>query len=55
MTASQGSNKNTLQVYKLSYVNFINLLQPSFHHDSIAANRLDNLKGLLVKSIQFAD
>ena len=47
MTASQGRDVNSLRVYKLSYINSVYLLPPSSHHNSIAANRLDKMKGVL--------
>ena len=55
MAANQGRNVNSLQACKLSYVNSVDLLPPSSHHDSVAANRLDKLEGMLVKSIKFAN
>ena len=42
-------------MYKLSYVNSVDLLPPSSHQDVASINCLDKLEGLLVKSIKFAN
>ena len=55
MVASQGRDVNSLRSYKLSYVNSVDLLSPLSHQDTVFVNRLDELEGLLVKSIKFAD
>ena len=49
MAASQGRDVNSLRAYKLSYVNSVDLLPPSSRHDSVAANGLDKLEGMLAK------
>ena len=53
--ASQDRDMNSLQAYKLSYVNSVDLLPPSSHLDSSAVNRLDKLKGMLAQSIKFVN
>ena len=53
IAASQGCNVNFLQSYKLSYVNSVDLNPPSLVSlDSVAANRLDKMEGLLVKVVK---
>ena len=55
IAASQGHDVNSFRVYKLSYVNSIDLHQhPSVPLDPVAADCLDKVEGLLVKTIKLA-
>ena len=55
IAVSQGCDLNFLRAYKLSYVKSVNLHPSSSPLDSVAANRLNKLEGMLVKSIKSAD